>query len=208
MSKICHIVCAGPCDGLDIELGEHDLLVAADGGANHCLDVGLEPHVFIGDFDSVDEKRARALLCERIRLPRDKDDTDTLAACKLGLERGYREFRIHAALGGDVGHEIANVQLLAFLRGEGAHGVACGCAQELHLIDAELSPAHFCAPAQTRVSVFAFGGIACGVFERGLHWELEDATVEPSLPIGVSNRVEEGPFEIGVRSGMLIVVIG
>lgn len=208
MSATCHIVCAGPCEGLNIELDEHDLLVAADGGAGYCLDAGLNPHVLIGDFDSIDSTSSHAITCERITLPRDKDDTDTLAACKLGIERGYREFKIHAALGGDVGHEIANVQLLAFLRREGAHGVLYGRGQELHLIDAGLSPARFHAPVLTRVSVFAFGGVADGVCERGLHWELEDARMEPNLPIGVSNRVEGGSFELGVRSGSLVVVIG
>lgn len=205
---ICHIVAAGECAGLRIELTECDLLIAADGGYAHCIDAGLEPHVFIGDLDSLDAQVSASIACESIVLPCDKDDTDTLAACKIGLEHGFREFRIHAALGGDVGHELANMQLLAYLSERGAHAVLLGASQEVHLVTPQAPLVGFHAAQQTRVSIFAFGAQAAGVNVRGLHWELSDAQMSPQEPIGVSNRVDAESFDVSVAQGALLVVIG
>lgn len=207
-APICHVVAAGPRARLDIDLGKNDLLIAADGGYSHCIAAGLEPQLFIGDLDSLPKELGEGIACERMTLPVDKDDTDTLAACNVGLARGYVEFKIHAALGGDVGHEIANLQLLAYLHDRGAHGILYGASQEVHLVVPDASLQSFCAEPGTRVSVSAFGGRARGVILRGLHWELEDAEMVPNRPTGVSNRVEDGEFEIGVLSGALLVVIG
>lgn len=205
---VCYIVCAGPASALDLHLETGDLLIAADGGYVHCRAAGLEPDLYIGDLDSIPAELVDTLSCTRIELPRDKDDTDTMAACKEGLSRGFRQFCLHAALGGDVGHELANMQLLGFLRGHGARGVLYGAGQEVHLIDAQLSPCSFTVRSGTRVSVIASGGLASGVCLRGLHWELDDAVLQPNLPLGVSNRVENEAFSVSVAQGALLVVIG
>lgn len=205
---VCHIIAAGPCEHLEIDRGADDLVIAIDGGFVHCVAAGIEPDMLVGDMDSLPEQFERLVLCERLELPREKDDTDTLAACMLGLERGYVEFRIYAGLGGDVGHELANMQVLAFLDARGAHGTLLGDDQRVRLVTPRDGLVSFHAPAGTRVSMLAFGGNAKGVRERGLHWGLEDATLMPHLPIGVSNHVESESFEIGVSEGKLLVVIG
>ena len=38
-----------------------DVLIAADGGLRHCLDLGLQPAILIGDLDSIDEGDLAAL---------------------------------------------------------------------------------------------------------------------------------------------------
>lgn len=207
MSGICHIVCAGPGEvALSAEYG--DFLIAVDGGFAHCLEAGLEPDLFVGDLDSLSPELVSLIRCERIELPCEKDDTDTVYACKEGLARKYESFILHCALGGDVGHELANIQTLAFLHERGARGILLGGSQQVHLVTPSTSPTTFDAPSGTRVSVFAFAGAAHGVTERGLQWELENATLGPAMPLGVSNCSRDERFEIGVRDGMLIVVIG
>lgn len=230
MSSVCHIVCAGPaaepsnlglksglCDRgqtpvtFPVTLGAvvcpGDFIIAVDGGFAYCLDAGLAPDLFVGDLDSLAPELASRIACERIELPCEKDDTDTLFACKEGLRRGYTEFVLHCALGGDVGHEIANMQTLAFLHERGARGELRGDTQSVFLITPEDGLRGFTAPIGTRVSVFAFGSDAHGVTEHGLQWELEDAVLASALPIGVSNCSAAETFEIGVKDGMLLVVI-
>ena len=58
---------------------------------------------------------------ERVRrLPVEKDDTDTLAAVKLGLERGCTDFWIYGGTGGKrLDHTLANLQTLLYLRRRG-----------------------------------------------------------------------------------------
>lgn len=208
MSGTCHIVCAGPCANLQVELKPGDFLISVDGGFAYCLDAGLVPDLFVGDLDSLAPELAARIGCERIELPCEKDDTDTLHACKEGLSRGYTSFALHAALGADVGHELANIQTLAFLHEHGAQGVLFGDSQYVRLVTPQDGLRGFRADAGTRVSVFAFAGAAHGVTERGLRWELEDATLDPAMPLGVSNCSTHEHFEIGVRNGMLIVIVG
>jgi thiamine pyrophosphokinase len=207
-ARVCHVVCAGPCAELHVRLGKEDMLIAADGGYAHCMQASLKPDLYIGDLDSLSADMAEGVSCERIELPRDKDDTDTMAACKEGLARGFEEFRMYAALGGDIGHELANMQLLAFLRRKGASGVLYGTDQEVHLVDFQTGPRSFVVQPGTRVSVFSSGGPARGVCLQGLHWELDDAVLRPDLPLGVSNRADSGTFVVSVASGELLVVIG
>lgn len=211
MSGTCHILCAGPGGGANDLSNCHtpgDFLIAVDGGFAHCLTAGLEPDLFVGDLDSLAPELVGLIGCERIELPCEKDDTDTIYACKEGLARGYTNFALHAALGGDVGHELANMQTLVFLHEHGAIGVLYGDSQRVHLVTSSDEPQGFSAPPGTRVSVLAFGGDAYGVTERGLQWELEDAALSCAIPLGVSNRSCQEQFQIGVRDGMLLVVIG
>ena len=53
----CFIFGAGPFYGLDVPPAPGDLILAADGGYRHCCTVGLQPHLLLGDFDSLDVGR-------------------------------------------------------------------------------------------------------------------------------------------------------
>ena len=80
----CFIFAAGSFYGLRERPGPGDFVIAADAGYRICLKEGLRPDLLLGDFDSMepptDAVRVR-------RLPVEKDDTDTLAALKAGLEQ-------------------------------------------------------------------------------------------------------------------------
>ena len=203
----CHVVAGGVFRSERIELADGDLLIAADSGYLACELLGLAPDVLIGDFDSLGSSARSALVGETIELPCAKDDTDTLAALRVGLERGYYEFRIYAALGGDVGHELANIHCLCFLADHGAHGVLLGGGQRVELVCGP-GGLDLHEPEGTRVSVFAFGGSAHGVVERGLRWCLEGADLHPGDTVGVSNCTVAPEVHVGLQSGCLLVVIG
>jgi thiamine pyrophosphokinase len=61
------------------ELRPEDWLIAADGGARHCVRRGLTPHVLIGDLDSLEASERYHLEragVEQILHPARKDHTD------------------------------------------------------------------------------------------------------------------------------------
>lgn len=64
-----------------------DLVIAADGGQAPLSQLGTRADVVVGDFDSLREAPRGG---EIVRLPAEKDDTDMVAALRLGLARGYR----------------------------------------------------------------------------------------------------------------------
>ena len=205
---VCHVVCAGPGQQTEVDAQTGDFVIAADGGFRTCTEAGIVPDLLIGDFDSLAQGDCPADCCPCVRLPVEKDDTDTIAALKEGLRRGFTCFELHAALGGDVGHELANLQALLFLREHGAHATLHGQGQRVVTIAPQDGEVMLQTVPGMRVSVFAFGAAAHGVCERGLKWELEDADLAQAFPLGVSNEALGTRIRLRVGAGMLLVVLG
>ena len=116
---ICYIFGAGDRTSCHIELAEEDLVIAADGGFDYLEEIGLRADCVLGDFDSVESYN---LPSDCIRYPRKKDDTDMMLAARLGLDKGYTEFRIYGGLGGRLDHTLGNIQVLTYLSRQGAMG--------------------------------------------------------------------------------------
>ena len=118
--KRCFIFAAGTFFGLRERPVPGDLVIAADAGYRVCQTAGVVPDVILGDFDSMEAPKAGDRI---VRLPVEKDDTDTLAAVKLGLERGCTDFYLYGGTGGKrLDHTLANLQTLLYLRRRGARG--------------------------------------------------------------------------------------
>jgi thiamine pyrophosphokinase len=196
----CYIVAAGDFSEGALPIAQHDLVIAADGGYSHLQAIGARVDLVVGDFDSSPEPTGVKV----IRLPVEKDDTDMLAAIRLGLMRGYSRFRLYGGLGGMLSHTLANVQCLAFLREHGARGWLYGADVALTLLQEETLT--LSCTAGEPLSVFAFDEKAEGVTLTGLQYTLEDATIGNGFPIGVSNAFADAVATISVRCGRLLVL--
>ena len=74
-----------------------DFVIAADGGARYCLELGITPHLVVGDFDSLDPASLQALEqagVELARYPERKDFTDLELALQHARLRGADEILI------------------------------------------------------------------------------------------------------------------
>ena len=152
----CVMIGAGDCPAADMKIEKGSLYIAVDGGYAYCKKLGISPGLIIGDMDSLTEgeslcskgsrngslreeiERIEMLCPEKvIRLCKEKDDTDMLAALKIGMEKGYRDFSIYGALGGRIEHSIANIQCLVYLRNHGAKGRILDNGVEMFVIQEE-----------------------------------------------------------------------
>lgn len=211
----CILVCAGDLELSDIAVREEDLVIAVDGGYMYCSVFGIEPDIVIGDFDSLEEKYVKqieesyltepAAAKRMIRLNPVKDDTDTLAAVKLGLEEGYGEFHLYGAMGGRLEHTIANLQCLLFLKNAGAKAYLWDGSMMATLLQEEA--VSFKKEMEGILSVFAIGGIAEGVSEKGLKYALTDAVIKEDFPIGISNEFIGEKAEVSVKKGTLLLIV-
>ncbi|MDE6401393.1 MAG: thiamine diphosphokinase [Clostridiales bacterium] len=202
MDKLCVIFGAGEVFAPRKKFGKNDLIIAADGGYSSVIAAGLEPNVVIGDFDSGDMPENTA--AHVIKLNRDKDDTDMLAAVKLGLRRGFKTFVIYGGTGGDrLDHTVANFGALAYLNAFGAQGFLI----DRDAVATVITDGKFVLPKQSRgtVSVFAYGGVASGVKLENLAYTLDNAELTPEYPLGVSNATDNGTGVISVKSGSLLI---
>lgn len=202
MERLCVIFGAGETFAPRKNFGKDALVIAADGGYAAAKAAGLVPDVIVGDFDSGKEPD-EALGAHVVKLSCDKNDTDTIAAVKLGLRRGYRRFAIYGGVGGRLDHTAANIATLRYLNNFDAQGF---------LIDEKsvatvITERKFALPRSARgtVSVFAYGGEADGVTYKGLTYNLTDATLTPDYPLGVSNATTAEPATIAVKHGSLLI---
>lgn len=200
--KRCFIYAAGTFYGLREPPRGGDLQIAADAGLHLCERLGVRPDVVLGDFDSMDVRQAPA---DCIRVPVEKDDTDTMLALREGLRRGCDTFYLYGATGGArLDHTLANLQTLRYIADHGALGWLTG---EGWVVTAVRNGAlRFGAEARGFLSVFCSGDTARGVTLRGLKYELEDAALTCGVPLGVSNEFLGKPALVRVADGCLFVL--
>ena len=200
--KRCFIFAAGSFYGLRERPAPGDLVIAADAGYRICLQEGLCPDLLLGDFDSMEPPAGFAHVR---RLPVEKDDTDTLAALKAGLEEGRDTFYIYGGTGGKrLDHTLANLQSLLFLRRRGARGYLYGDDFVWTVIEDEALTVER-GVEWGLFSAFCLGDRAEGVDEEGFQYPLRDAVLAPDFPLGVSNHILEPKARITVRKGALAV---
>lgn len=199
--RICYIVGAGEIYGLDFTVRPEDCVIAADGGLNHLARAGIAADLIIGDFDTLGHKPDRPNV---IALPAEKDETDTLAAMREGIRRGYRTFRIYAGTGGRFAHTYANIQLLAYLAENGMRGYLFDRDAVMTALTDDTM--QFGAGAEGSISVFSLSEKSCGVFLNNLKYPLTDATVTHTFPIGVSNAFTGMKSTVTVKNGTLLVI--
>ncbi len=88
-----------------------DLVIAADAGYLTAKRLGITPDVVLGDFDTLGEENIPDGV-ECLRVPREKDDTDTQLAVKVAIERGAEEITIVGGMSGRIDHTLSTLAIL------------------------------------------------------------------------------------------------
>lgn len=212
MKGKCIVIGAGDLTMGEIQRAEDDYCIAVDGGLSYCGILNVEPDFIIGDFDSISEKERVAVhklkeeIPERIlELPREKNDTDMLAALKYGLELGYHDFRIYAGTGGRFDHTLANIQCLLYLKNHNATGYLLDGTGMMLVIQNEA--VHFKKELEGYLSLFALDKIVKGVTIKGMKYNLDAYTMTNDFPIGISNEFDGEESTIIVEDGALVCMI-
>ncbi|MDO5015078.1 MAG: thiamine diphosphokinase [Clostridia bacterium] len=196
----CYIV--GPMnfnvDAFDKKDG--DLIIAADAGLLNLKKHKIKPDYIIGDFDSLGETPNFENV---ISYPTEKDDTDLFLAVKKALDLGFKIIKIYGALGGRVDHSFANLQILNFIRENNAHGFIISEKEIITIIEKE--KILFEKNCRGLISIFSFTEKATGVTVDGLKYNLKNAKLTQSVPIGVSNEFQNRASTICVKEGRLLI---
>lgn len=207
MPKRCIVIASALEDSCAIELKANDYIIAADAGYLCCRNRNITPDFVIGDFDSMHIEELEGAACEHMQLPCAKDDTDTVAALRFGLEQGYQEFHIYGAISTDMAHSFANLQCLSFLQENGAQGFIHTEGQVAQLVTPGL-PLVFKDMIHKRLSVFSWEKEARGVTIKGARWEYEKQDMTNAFPVGVSNVIVADYAHVSVEGGQLLCILG
>lgn len=199
----CYILCAGPVIGETPLPLPGDFVICCDGGLKTAEDLNIRFDLAVGDFDSYkgDPPKGDKI----VKLPPEKDDTDSMAAIKIALDMGYRDFLLVCALGGRLDHTIGNLQALGYIMDKGGRATAQGCGERAYIV--ENGVINLRGNDGDCVSAFAFGGDAFGVSTSGMLYPLDNAVLSRSFPLGVSNRFTGDSGSFSVQNGRLLIIL-
>lgn len=202
-NKKCYIFAGSPdarCSGVEFDRNRY--VICADGGYSLAKRLGIMPDVIIGDFDTYREKLPSD--CEIIRHPPEKDDTDTMLAVKLALDRGYKNIVICGAIGGRLDHTFANIQTLRYIMKHGGNGELAGDGSFATMqgpgvkVYSRINGYYF--------SLFSYTEECSGITATGFKYPLKDAVLKNSFPLGISNMVTGKAGVISLEKGILLVI--
>ncbi len=180
---------------------EKDDLVAVDGGYEAMLRQHLVPVLFVGDRDSYAGELPEHL--EKIVLPCEKDDTDSLFAVKELLKRGYRSFALYGFLGGSISHTIANIQTLLYLKKHGGEALLFHSDEIYEILHDEKK--HFSARHGT-FSLFSLSDTSV-VSVLGAKYPLKRYRMKNDFPVGIDNVFsEQEKTSVEVHRGFVLIV--
>lgn len=190
-----------------ISLPLDGIIIAADGGARHCLKLGIMPNIVIGDFDSLSVEEFSTLESggtEFIHHPAEKDETDLELALDYALGLNVSEISLYGLLGGRWDMTFSNVLLLASPRYDRIKLQLKVGQNTAYILHGGQSLKLKGQPGD-RVSAISLNGTASGISYDGLEWPLVNADLPFGSPRGVSNTMAVGEAHISLEEGTLLV---
>lgn len=204
----CVIIPAWAPDGIRdiVELMQDDFIACADGGYDLCRRENILPHVLVGDFDSLGEvPREFPPGCRIVRVPREKNETDTFLCLRQGIEAGCRSFVMAGGIGGRLDHTLAHLQILAYASQQG---------MEMWIMDRDnrvtmMEPGEVRVPRAEgfKLSVLAYSERCLGVTLKNVKYPLDEAELTQNFPLGISNEFAGGEALVRLREGRLLLLL-
>ena len=182
------------------------IVVAADGGLDRALSLGLPVDVVVGDLDSVSPAalaRAEAGGVRVVRHPQAKDATDLELALDEAAALGASRVLVVASDGGRLDHLLASLLLLASGRYAALELDALVGEALVHVVRGERA---LRGTAGELLTLLPLGGPAVGVTTDGLAYPLAGETLDPGTTRGVSNVFTGPQARVAVDSGVLLAI--
>ncbi len=185
------------------------LIIAVDGGIRHCEQLGIRPHVLLGDLDSAPEKLISRAVADGVSLqrhPRKKDKTDLELALNLACSRGAETVALFGALGGRWDMSLANLLLPAATAYNTMRITLYDDQTRIDLLR-DNEQLELAAEAGSRISLLPVNAAVEGVTLTGFQYPLTNYTLSFASTLGISNILVEDKGSISVGKGLLLIVL-
>lgn len=180
-----------------------DLKIAADGGYKNALRLGVKVDILLGDFDSVGEYKTDEDI-EIIKVPAQKDFTDTQLAVETAIERGADEIVIIGGLSGRLDHTMSNVSILEDLSMRRVHALITDGNNRIRFINS--TSTLIAKSGYKYLSIILASEKAKGVSAEGCKYPLKNAKLQRNIQYAVSNEIDGNCALISVRKGAVYIV--
>lgn len=181
-----------------------DLILAADSGYRNALSLGVQPTVLLGDLDSLDSQKDLPETVEVLRVPAEKDFTDTQMAVETALERGAEELVIIGGLDGRLDHALSNLSLLEDLWHRRIPAVITDGRNRVRYLEA--TSTLLARSAFRYFSLVAVTEKVKGVSIEGGRYPLKNATLNRAFQYAVSNEITGNCALISLKKGAVWIV--
>ena len=114
-----------------------DYIICADGGYEYAKSANIVPDILVGDFDSLSEEPADFL--RKVKLPVEKDETDSLYALRFAFSKGATNIVLYGGIGSRFDHSYANICLLRHAMIRDIPMVVTDGTTEVYLTDSHLT---------------------------------------------------------------------
>lgn len=181
-----------------------DIAIAADSGYRNAVSLGAPVSILLGDFDSLGEPKDLPHGIELLRVPAEKDQTDTQIAVEFALDRGADEIVIVGGLDGRLDHTLSNLAILEDLHQRGIHALITNGQNRARYLYA--SSMLIGRSAFRYLSLLVATDKAKGVSIEGCKYPLKNVTLVRNLQYAVSNELIGNCALISVKKGALYVI--
>lgn len=184
----------------------YDMIICADNGMKHARKLNILPHSIVGDLDSCNEDDLsyfEAKGVEIIKVPAEKDETDTELAIERARARGATSVAVYGGVGSRMDHSIANIQLIYRYLRQGIDVTLYSAKNTIRVIE---SSVELTGRPNDLVSLMPFTERVTGVYTKGLAYEIKDGTFQLGDAYGVSNYLIDNSAQITIGSGVLLVI--
>jgi thiamine pyrophosphokinase len=188
------------------DVPDGSFLIAADGGVDRALALGLHVDVAIGDFDSVTATGLAAVEAAGARIeryPAAKDATDLELALDAAVALDPSRILVIGSSGGRLDHLLGSLLLLGDERYARVTIDAWLGGARAHVIRGSRTLAG--TPGEL-LSLLPLDGAAEGVTTEGLEYPLHGETLAPGTSRGISNVFAAAEARITVAGGCLVAI--
>jgi thiamine pyrophosphokinase len=179
-----------------------DLIVCADGGANHARRMNLHPDVIIGDLDSLSYTTKKLFTSVKVIFNGDRNSTDLEKAIEYCIQKKFKSITVIGVTGSRIDHTFGNIGCfkkysrkidIKFIDHSG----------ELSLVKKSKT---ITGVSGKTVSLMPVGKCE-GVTTENLLYKLKNETLELGSKEGTSNKAISDKITIKVRSGCLLLYV-
>ena len=192
---------------LDCAIPENALVIAADSGYDNAKVLGYAERCdfVVGDFDST-KTNAFCSRAKIVRVPAEKDETDTQLAINIALENGADEIYIISGLSGRLDHTLSNLYLLEALTNCGISACIYDGKNRVRYLK-ERSSLLIPKSEYKYFGLILAQSEAKGVSIEGAKYPLKNAKLTRSNPsFAISNEVLGNFAMVSVKKGGLFVI--
>mgnify|MGYP002626440075 CR=1 FL=1 len=202
----CVIICGSPdtnAEFIKSFVKDTDYVICADSGYKTALSAGIEPDLFVGDFDSYSGEVKNSV--EIVKLNTHKDDSDSMHCANLAFDRGFTDVALVGASGGRLDHTLANLYVLRYLSEKGVKAS----------LESDKETVQFLTPGEynykNKGKTFSVFPFACDKtvvsYEGDVEYTASSLCLNSSQVVGLSNIFLGDNVKVRIISGNALIIV-